>query len=85
MSSLGYEKFAYSRKGMVSSATYMDYMKQVAEYILFCDDDISFESMIIYEKLYKPIKEWYKQMLTVGPLLEFFPEKGIRSHLYLWY
>ena len=75
---LGYEKFTYSRKGMVSQRLHGLY-ETSCEYILFCDDDISFDNDYI-EKLYKPIKEG-KADATVGPLLEFFPEKGIRSFI----
>ena len=73
---LGYEKFVYSKKGMVSQRLY-GLNQTDAECILFCDDDISFESDYI-QKLYKPIKDGLADA-TVGPLLEFFPQKGIRS------
>lgn len=72
---LGYEKFVYSEKGMVKQRLYGLYQTK-CDYILFCDDDISFDSDYI-QKLYKPIKEG-KADVTVGPLLEFFP-KGIRA------
>lgn len=72
---LGYEKFTYCEKGMVKQRLYGVYQTK-CEYILFCDDDISFDSDYI-KKLYKPIEEG-KADATVGPLLEFFP-KGIKS------
>lgn len=73
---LGYERLVYSKKGMVSQRLYGLYETD-AEYILFCDDDVSFESDYI-QKLYKPICDGIADA-TVGPLLEFFPPKGIKS------
>ncbi len=73
---LGYEKFVHSKKGMVAQRLYGLYQTD-AEYILFCDDDISFSSDYI-QKLYKPMKEG-KADITVGPLLEFFPRKSLKG------
>lgn len=75
---LGYEKFVYSKKGMVSQRVQGLYETD-CDYILFCDDDVSFNSDYI-TKLYKPIKEG-KSDATVGPLLEFLPQKGIRTFI----
>lgn len=73
---LGYERFIFCKKGMITQRLEGLYNTK-CEYILFCDDDISFEDDYI-KKLYRPIKEGLADA-TVGPLLEFFPKKGVRS------
>lgn len=73
---LGYEKFVFSKKGMISQRMYGLYETK-CDYILFCDDDISFDSKYI-SKLYEPIKQGIADA-TIGPLLEFFPKKGVNT------
>lgn len=73
---LGYEKFVFSPKGMISQRLYGLYQTNCT-YILFCDDDISFNSNYI-NMLYEPIKQGIADA-TVAPLIEFLPEKGIKS------
>ena len=70
---LGYEKFVFCKKGMVTQRIEGIYHTK-CEYILFCDDDISFSSDYIM-KLYEPMKDGLADV-TIGPLLEFFPQKG---------
>lgn len=74
--SLGWETFYFTKKGMVSQRLYgIDRCK--TKYALICDDDVSFESNFV-SKLYQPIYE-KKFDLSAGPLIEFFPKKGINT------
>lgn len=73
---IGYEHFYYCKKGMVNQRIYgLNVCK--TKYALFCDDDVSFERDFV-EKLYRPIKE-NKSAFSAGPLVDFFPDKGIKS------
>ena len=73
---LGWETFYYAKKGMVSQRLYgINHCK--TKYALICDDDVSFEKDFV-SKLYLPIFE-KKYDLSSGPLIEFFPKKGITS------
>lgn len=75
---LGYERFVFCKKGMITQRMHGLYETK-CDYILFCDDDISFDSKYI-NKLYEPIKQGIADA-TVGPLLEFFPKKGVKALL----
>lgn len=75
---LGYETFYFTKKGMVSQRLY-GINKCKTKYALICDDDVSFESNFV-SKLYQPIYE-KKCDLSAGPLIEFFPKKGINSFI----
>ena len=75
---LGWETFYFSKKGMVSQRLYgINQCK--TKYALICYDDLSFESNFV-SKLYQPIYE-KKCDLSAGPLIEFFPRKGINSFI----
>ncbi|WP_308698565.1 glycosyltransferase [uncultured Thomasclavelia sp.] len=75
---LGWETFYFTKKGMVSQRLYgINQCK--TKYALICDDDVSFESNFV-SKLYQPIYE-KKCDLSAGPLIEFFPRKGINSFI----
>ncbi len=72
---LGFEEFVYSPKGMVAqrleSLKYID-----SEYILFCDDDVSFGADFV-KKLEEPLRTG-DYSCSAGPLLEFFPPGSIK-------
>ena len=70
------ETFLYSKKGMVSQRIF-GIEKAQSEYLLICDDDVSFESDFV-QKLYKPIQSGIAK-ISAGPLFSFFPAKGIRA------
>lgn len=75
---LGWETFYFTKKGMVSQRLYgINQCK--TKYALICDDDVSFESDFV-SKLYQPIYE-KKCDISAGPLIEFFPRKGINSFM----
>lgn len=76
---LGYEKFVYATRGMMTQRLY-SLVCSSSEYILFCDDDISFDGDFV-EKLYTPmIAKGYD--FTVGELLAFLPPaKGMKHVL----
>lgn len=68
--------YLYAPKGMVSQRIYgTDYCS--TEYMLVCDDDVSFASDFV-EKLAEPLI-CRKADFSIGPLLEFLPEKGMKS------
>lgn len=71
---LGWETFYFAPKGMVIQRLYGIQMCKT-QYALISDDDISFESDFV-RKLHKPLSEG-KYGISAGPLLEFFPEKGL--------
>jgi len=75
---LGYERFVFSPKGMISQRLYGLYQTN-CDYILFCDDDISFNSKYI-KRLYEPIKQGIADA-TVAPLIEFLPKGGIKAFM----
>lgn len=73
---LGYEKFYYAPKGMVSQRLYgIEQCK--TEYALICDDDVCFNSNFV-EMLHDPISAGICD-ISAGPLLSFLPQKGINS------
>jgi len=73
---LGYEHFYFCKKGMVSQRLYGINIC-TTKYALVCDDDVSFSSEFV-AKLYTPIKMGLCA-ISVGPLLDFFVPKGIKS------
>lgn len=73
---LRWETFYFAPKGMVSQRLYGIQMCKT-QYALISDDDISFESDFV-QKLYKPLAEG-KYGISAGPLVEFFPERGMPS------
>ncbi|MBQ2687760.1 MAG: glycosyltransferase [Clostridia bacterium] len=73
---LGYEKFYFSRKGMViQRMTGIEKCK--TKYALICDDDVKFEPGFV-QKLYEPIKDGIGA-LSAGPLYSFLPPKGVKT------
>lgn len=75
---LGWESFYYCPKGMVRQRLY-GLKKCRSPYALFCDDDIAFLPDFV-QKLHKPLKDGIAQ-LSAGPLLSFFPQKGVQAAL----
>lgn len=72
---LGTEQFIFSKKGMVPQR--LEALKYInTEYVLFCDDDVEFNSTFI-EKLANPLLN-HEFSCAAGPLLEFFPPKEIK-------
>lgn len=76
---LGWEKFCYSDKGMVTQRLY-GIEKCTTEYALVCDDDVCFNDEFV-QKLYDPIKKELCE-ISAGPLLSYLPKKGIQSFLH---
>lgn len=73
---LGWERFCYCQKGMVRQRLYG--LEQCrTPYALFCDDDVRFPPDFV-KKLHQPIAEGIAD-LSAGPLLNFFPQKGVRT------
>lgn len=70
------ETFIFSKKGMVEQRL-TGIEASTSEYLLVCDDDVSFDSDFV-QKLYKPLKKGIAR-ISAGPLLSFLPQKGIRS------
>lgn len=74
---LGYEKFIYSKKGMVEQRIFGGTVAN-SEYILFLDDDLQFDKTFV-RKLFKPINDNMCD-ITIPPQLELFPPKrGLRK------
>jgi hypothetical protein len=73
---LGWETFCFCPKGMVTQRLYGIQMCQTP-YALISDDDIAFGRDFV-QQLYQPLKDGYYG-LSAGPLLEFFPKKGIQA------
>ncbi len=72
---LGYEQFLFCPKGMINQRLYA--LSQIeSEYILFCDDDVSFDSNFV-RKLVDPLVNNHYDC-SAGPLLDFFPPKNIK-------
>lgn len=75
---LGWEKFFYSKKGMVYQR--MEGVAQCStKYALICDDDVMFDTDFV-QKLYPPVRDGLCAF-SAGPLYSFLPEPGIRSLL----
>lgn len=70
------ETFLYCKKGMVEQRIF-GIENAKSEYLLVCDDDVSFEKDFV-EVLYKPIKKGIAK-ISAAPLFSFLPQKGIRS------
>lgn len=73
---LGYERFCFSKKGMIAQRMHgLNECK--TEFALFCDDDVEFGKDFV-RYLYEPIKQG-KAEISVGPLLSFLVPKGIKT------
>ena len=70
------EKFIFSDKGMVEQRI-RGIEESIGKYLLVCDDDISFDSDFVC-RLYEPIEIGICR-ISSGPLLSFFPSKGLKS------
>lgn len=76
---LGWERFCYSHKGMVTQRLFgLNQCK--TKYALVCDDDVCFKSDFV-QKLYDPIKKGLCR-ISAGPLLSYLPKKGMQSILH---
>lgn len=71
---LGWETFSFCPKGMVIQRLY-GIAQCKTPYALICDDDIAFAPDFV-QKLHPPIATG-EYGLSVGPLPEFFPGKGL--------
>lgn len=72
------ERFIFCEKGMVNQRM-VGINNCSTEYMLVCDDDISFEYDFV-QKLVQPLNESIADF-SIGPLLSFLPEKGVRSFI----
>lgn len=73
---LGWETFYYSPKGMViQRLTGINICN--TPYALITDDDIVFDSDFV-QKLFEPVEN-RNYGIAAGPLIKFFPKKGIQS------
>lgn len=71
----GFEQFIFSPKGMIEQRLYaVDEIK--SDYILFCDDDVSFSPDFTEKLADALINGGYD--CAAGPLLSFFPPSGIK-------
>lgn len=73
---LGWETFYFCPKGMVTQRLYGIQMCRTP-YALISDDDIAFGPDFV-QQLYQPVKSG-EFGLSAGPLLEFFPPKGLQT------
>lgn len=73
---LGWETFYFCPKGMVAQRLF-GIVQCKTPYALITDDDIAFSSDFV-QKLYQPVADG-SFGLSAGPLLEFFPRKGIKA------
>lgn len=73
---LGWEHFYFCKKGMVVQRLYGIQICQTP-YALIVDDDIAFSSDFV-QQLYQPVRTG-EYGLSAGPLLDFFPPKGIQT------
>lgn len=73
---LGWETFYFCPKGMVTQRLYGIQMCRTP-YALISDDDIAFGPDFV-QQLYQPVKDG-RYGLSAGPLLEFFPPKGVQT------
>ena len=75
---LGYETYVFSKKGMMSQRIKaLDYCQ--SEYILFCDDDITFDKDFVL-KLYVACENENYDIVT-GELLTLLPKKSGIKHI----
>lgn len=70
---LGYERYIFSKKGIVSQRS-LGAIEAQADYCLFLDDDLDFEPTTV-EKLYEPIRQGLADV-TFPLLTEMLPQKG---------
>ena len=73
---LGWEKFHFCSKGMVTQRMY-GVEKCKTKYALITDDDIAFETDFV-KKLHEPVCNGMYGF-SAGPLLEFFPQRGLAT------
>ena len=76
---LGYEKFFFCKKGMVTQRLY-GISQCNTEFAFVTDDDISFDSDFI-AKVSAPVVSG-DYAISIGPLIEFLPQKGKESFVY---
>ena len=75
---LGYERYVYSKKGIVSQRS-LGAIEARSEYCLFLDDDLEFESTMV-ERLFKPIVE--KNVDVTFPIIpEMVPRTTLSTFL----
>ena len=74
---LGWEKFIYSKRGMLEQRIYGGEVAE-GEYLLFLDDDVEFEPDFI-QKMYKPIEECLCHVTFPPQLWMLPPKKGMRK------
>ena len=75
---LGYERYIYSKKGIVSQRS-LGAIEARSEYCLFLDDDLEFESTMV-ERLFKPIVE-KKVDITFPIIPEMVPKTTLSTFL----
>lgn len=75
---LGYERFIFSKKGIVSQRS-LGAKEAIGDYCLFLDDDLDFSNDLV-EKLYEPIKKGIAD-ITFPLLTEMLPQKGLGAFL----
>ena len=74
---LGYETFIFCKKGMLNQRL-VGGERAKGKYILFLDDDVSFEPAFI-EKMIIPIEKGYCEATVPSQFSMLPPEKGIRK------
>ncbi|MBQ8427628.1 MAG: glycosyltransferase [Clostridia bacterium] len=74
---LGYEKFVFSKRGMLEQRIYGGEIAE-SEYLLFLDDDVEFEPDFI-QKMVKPIEEGLCHVTFPPQLWMLPPKKGMRK------
>ena len=75
---LGYERYVYSKKGIVSQRS-LGAIEATSEYCLFLDDDLEFENTMV-ERLFKPIIDG-KADITFPIIPEMVPRTTVSSFL----
>lgn len=73
---LGYERFIFSSRGMIAQKL-TGLCTANSEYILFCDDDLQFDSDFV-KKLYRPLRDGMAS-ISSAPLLSLLPQKGLKG------
>lgn len=73
---LGYERYVFSKKGIVSQRS-LGAIEADAEYCLFLDDDLEFEPTMV-EKLFEPIKNGSAEV-TFPIIPEMIPRTTFKS------
>ena len=77
---LGYERYVFSKKGIVSQRS-LGAIEATSEYCLFLDDDLEFESTMV-ERLFQPIMD-KKADITFPIIPEMVPRTTITTSLML--